>query len=325
MPSTNARPHQSRHFCASQVAAAAGFLLLAGAVTSAQANIDIVFDYSYDTGFFNSNPARKSLLEAAALSFESRLTDSLTAISSGGGNSFNAQFFDPTNPAATITLNGFSVAASEVRVFVGASGLGGALGVGGPGGFGASGTLGFLDNASSRGQAGALGPAASRTDFGPWGGSIGFDSGTSWYFDTDPATVEPFAGSFDFYSVAVHELGHVLGIGTQASWNNRISGMTFNGTAAGVQTLSPDLAHWAVGTMSFAGVNAQEAAMSPSIDTNERKYFTTLDFAGMTDIGWQVSAVPEPAAWLMWGAGGAMLVGLRRRRARASSQGCAGA
>ncbi len=34
--------------------------------------------------------------------------------------------------------------------------------------------------------------------------------------------------------------------------------------------------------------------MSPSIATEVRKNFTDLDFAGLQDIGWQMSAVPEP-------------------------------
>lgn len=299
----------------SQVAAAC-LVVLAGAAGSAQANIDIVFDYSYDTsGFFTSNPARMSLLDAAALTFESRLTDTLTAITSGSGNTFNANIFNPSNTGVAITLNAFSVLANEVRVFVGASTLGGALGVGGPGGFSASGSAAFLNDVGSRGQAGASGAAAGRTDFGPWGGVISFDIGASWYFDNNPSTVEPFAGSFDFYSVAVHELAHVLGMGTQPSWNNRITGSTFNGTVAGVRALSGDLGHWAVGTLSTVGLNVQEAAMTPTIGEDVRKHFTTLDYAGMTDIGWQVSAVPEPTTWMMWGVGGVLLAGLRRRQA----------
>ncbi len=292
-------------------------VLLAGTAGTARANINIVFDYTYDTNNFFALQSRKDVLESAALAFESRLTDSLTAITSGGPNAFNLDFFNPANPSGPdLGLNNFSVAANEVRVFVGGSNLGGSLGLGGPGGFSSS---GFSALQLARNQAGAAVAPASRTDFGPWGGSIGFDNVTSWYFDADTSTVESFPGSFDFYSVAVHELGHVLGVGTANSWDNLITGVTYNGAAAGIQTVTGDGGHWASGTMSTVGVTPQTAAMTPSIGTNTRKYFTTLDYAGLTDIGWQVSAIPEPATWLLWGAGGVLLAGLRRRAAKAES------
>ncbi len=295
----------------------ATLVLLAGAANNARANINIVFDYTYDTGAF-FDITRKSVLESAALVFESRLQDNLTAITPGGANSFSVFFFNPINPSLTdINLPTLSVAANEVRVFVAGGNMGGALGVGGPGGYSASGSAAFLNNAASRGQAGALGAAASQTDFGPWGGSIGFSSTVAWHFDTDPSTKEVFAGSFDFYSVAVHELGHLLGLGTANSWENLSVGTAYNGAAAGAQTVTADKGHWAVGTMSTVGFNAQEASMTPSIGSNVRKYFTTLDYAGMQDLGWQVSPIPEPASWLLWGAGGVLLAGLRRRQGAA--------
>jgi Matrixin len=304
--------HTARHSrllpAARSAVAVATLVLLAGAAGTARANIDIVFDYTYDTGFFNSNPLRKNVLEAAALAFESRLTDNLTAITSGAGNTFNAVYFNPVNPSGPdLTFNGFNVATNVVLVFVGASNLGGALGVGGPGGYSAAGSGAFLANAATRGQNAAF-------DFGPWGGSISFDNAsTNWYFDANPSTVETFTNQYDFYSVAVHELGHVLGMGTSTSWKNRSVGTAYNGPAAGAQTVTGDKGHWVTGTQSSVGVAAQEAAMTPSIGSNERKYFTTLDYAGMNDIGWQVSAVPEPTAWLMWTAGGLLVAGLRRR------------
>ncbi|MFM2056241.1 MAG: hypothetical protein RLY71_626 [Pseudomonadota bacterium] len=291
----------------------ASLVVFASTATSAHA-IDIVFDYSYDTSGFFTDTARRNLLDSAAYAFESRLTDNLTAITSGSGGTFNVNFFNPSDAyGANVSLNSFSVAAGELRIFVGGGDLGsGTLGLGGGGGWGASGTSAFLNNARSRGQDGAL--TTPKTDLGPWGGSVSFNNTSNWYFDTNSTTTESFSG-YDFYSVAVHEIAHVLGMGTSASWDAHVTGSTFVGTASGTHELSAGLGHWAEGTMSDVNGVAQETAMDPNIAAGQRKYMTSLDYAGMQDIGWHVApvtAVPEPATMLLWSAG-LGLFGLRRR------------
>lgn len=283
---------------------------------SAGANVDIVFDYRYDSsGFFTgANSYRQGILDSAATVFESRFQDSLTAVSGLGRDTFNVRFFQPDNGNA-ISISNFSVAADQIVVFVGAYNLG-SLAIGGPGGYSASGSPAFLGNAASRGQAGALLP--NPTDFGPWGGAISFNSTSNWYFDTDTGTNEPFPGLRDFYSVAVHELAHVLGFGSARSFNNLVSGGVFTGAAVedlyGSNPRSSN-GHWAEG-LSYLG---QETAMDPSITAGQRKHFTELDFAAMKDIGWQVSAVPEPETWAMMLAGLGML-GWRSRVGRRGSR-----
>lgn len=292
-----------------------GTLVVFGAPARA---LDIQFDYTYDTGsFFVGHADRQNLLEAAAFVFESRLTDTLTAITPGGGNTWHADFDNPTTGAA-VSLSNLSIGAGVIRVFVGAQQLGGStLGIGGPGGWGASGGGAWLNTIKGRGQAGALTPTP--TDFGPWGGALTFDVDSPWYFGSGNLT-----GKDDFLSVATHELGHLLGIGTAGSWDALISGSTFTGTHAtaahgGIQAgLSGDLGHWADGTMStlFGTATAQEAAMDPSILVGTQKYFTTLDFAGMQDIGWNV--VPEPSSTALFAAAAIALAGWRSRNARLS-------
>jgi hypothetical protein len=287
------------------------FALLAALSAQAQANIDIQFDYSYDNSFFNAT--NKATLDAAAAVFESRFADSLTAITSSGGNSFDTIFFDPADPfGPDASLVDQSVAANVIRVYVGGADLGGGtLGLGGPGGYGCSGSGSFCSNAETRGQGVVSG--ANPVDFAPWGGAISFDNSasTDWHFGLTTSGLDSY--EYDFYSVAVHELAHVLGFATAESFDALIIGSNFIGTNAGTVALYGDFAHWAEGTQSLVNGVAQEAAMDPTIFNGQRKYFTELDFAAMKDIGWEVTPVPEADTWAMLLAG-LGLVGFAARR-----------
>lgn len=281
----------------------------------ALANIDIQFDYTYDNGFFNA--ANMATLDTAAAVFESRFADTLTAITSSGGNGFDPNFFNPSDPfGADISLNDASFGANVIRVYVGGANLGsGTLGLGGPGGFGCSGFGSFCADAASRNQGNVSGSSAN--DFALWGGSISFNSASTWHFGQTTSGLD--SNEADFYSVAVHELAHVLGFGTADSYYNHIDG-TFGGSNAtalygGGIPLDFDEAHWAEGTMSVVNGVAQEAAMDPSILLGTRKYFTELDFAAMKDIGWAVTPVPEADTWAMLLAGlGLVGFAVRRRK-----------
>jgi len=276
----------------------------------------VQFDFSFDSsGLFAPGGIARNLLTTAGEYFSDLLTDSLSAISSAGPNQFNAAVFNPggtPNPCtsgnpAMINLPGYSVAADAVVIFVAGRGDLSSLGCGGPGGYSASGSSAFLDLVERRGQP-APTEGAGATEFAPWGGAIAFSTTANWYFDPDPATSEPFSGS-DFYSTALHELGHVLGLGTAAAWFNLIQGGVFGGSAVVAASGAPapvttDGTHWRAGTQSTVNGQAQEAAMDPTLSNGTRKLMTTLDVAALDDIGWSVqdaalapTRVPMMANW----------------------------
>jgi hypothetical protein len=80
-------------------------------------------------------------------------------------------------------------------------------------------------------------------------------------------------------------------------------------------SLGSDNAHWTSGLSSYSYQNgaAQEAMMDPSLTQGDRKYPTTLDMAAMKDIGYTVTAIPEPAEAAALLALGGLLFALRRR------------
>lgn len=292
-------------------------VLALGMSGAAQANIDIQFDFTYDTNSFFAPADRLAALNAAASVFETRFADTLSAITSSGGNSFDAVFFNPSDLATNITLQDTSIAADVLRVYVGATNLGGStLGRGGPGGFQCSGFGSFCTAASNRGEGDVSGNDA--VDFAPWGGAMSFNSTASWHFGLTPVGLEN--GEADFYSVALHELAHVLGFGTSDSFDRYVNGSFFGPAAMAVHggaVPMHDEAHWRDGTASLVNGVSQETAMDPTIRFGTPKNFTDLDYAAMRDVGWEVTPVPEAETWAMMLAGlGLVGVAVARRRTR---------
>jgi hypothetical protein len=248
--------------------------------------------YDFDSAGFFAAPDRRALLQQAVTSLAATLTDHLAAIAPAASNSWSAVFSNPST-GQTQSVPNLLVPADTLILYVGGRDLpGSTAGFGGAGGFSASGSQAWLDTVRARGQTGAL--AAVPSDFGPWGGSISFDTaGTNFYFGQDAAGIG--GGQIDFLSVAMHEFGHVLGIGNVpssglSSWSRFISGGVFTGpnavAANGGASVPLDAVgtHWADGTRSDGII----AAMTPTLFGGVRHPFTSLDYAGLRDAGWVV-------------------------------------
>ena len=279
--------------------------------------LNVRIDYSLDSNNFFADPRRRQMLQAAADSLIRQFADEFSAVSidspyvtwtpsifhpsQGPSNSALGTLVDlPSNP---------SLAAGEIVIFAGARPLPGArVGIGGPGGtrfqtepftFSSPAERDAIlaqiqadqDEVFGRGQSGAL--QSPPTDFSLTYGSVSFDTEeTNFYFGDGEIEAE----EIDFFGVAVHELAHAFGfglelIGATSAWERLVSGGRFRGNAATAEYLgagNPPVGdgHWDDAAIEAAG---QETVMTSFIPRGERLTFSTLDFAAMDDIGWELN------------------------------------
>ncbi len=314
------------------------------------------------SGFFSNADAKAAMEAAAQDLSDAILTplgatvDTNTASFGVGSASFNFEYnyTHPSNGTDQV-FDPAVLPANTVKVFVGAQTLGGTiLGQGGPGGagvrpgFGASAAqlqqqINDVTEAWNQAHTAATanirrggGPVMTNLsgtvsdtggnisldydlDFGPALGNVWFDDDTNWHFDHTTAVAD---NHFDFYSVALHELLHAVGIGLGQSWNDLVSpgdSKDWLGSEVlallgdGDDILEADSAHIAEGTQSL-NINGvlQEVVMDPTLTDGTRKYLTELDLAFLTDIGWTVAAIPEPSTFLALAGASCLLLGRRR-------------
>jgi hypothetical protein len=296
---------------------------------TAASAVNITIDYSFDsTNFFGaSNPQgaaaglqAKTALEAAASFYSNLLTDSLSIVQTPAP--FHSSSFDGVatweweekfeNPAtgAQVSLANLTIPANQYRIYVGARPLSGSeAGHGGPGGSATNPTSSGTYTPAELAQLNQIDDAFENevfhrdqpTGFADWGGAIAFGSNSTWNFDMNTL---PSASQTDFFTVALHELGHTLGIGTADEWkalldNSNPANPLFTGAAAetafgGPVPESPGHDHFKDGTPStvYGTSISQFALMTPTLINGTRRKATTLDMAALSDIGWSVAAPP---------------------------------
>ena len=209
-------------------------LILLPWVISSCFAINITIDYVYDTNPFFDTQVKKDALQAVADRYSSIITTSLSAVSlmndtidprigfshPGSGASWDVSpatstaddaIFAATNPqdVAEEYRGPWSIAADDWILYAGGRSISSA-GIGGTGtGFNFSSVFADGSSVLNRGFR-AMGNFMD-DDLPVWGGAISFDNdgGTTCHFDH--MTAAP-SGSTDFYSIALHEIGHVLGM-----------------------------------------------------------------------------------------------------------------
>lgn len=301
--------------------------------------LTIQLDYSLDTnGFFDSQESRNAM-QAVADRWGAIITQELSEVATADDNQdVRIGFTHPGTGAsyqissaagqATDRLIGSSIAdeyrdgieipADTIIIFAGGRDISSA-GQGGTG-TGVNFTSVFNDPEGIHNRGFNVGFGSQPV----WGGAVTFDTGRNWNF----ALEAPFTSGSDFYTIALHEVGHVLGLSVGFDdFEDLIVGDSFIGANAemGVlggapggllvedPTLIPrsettsDVAnpHWQDGTYQsviFAGGNPnyamtvgegqpQDLAMEPIANFTSqirRIELTRADIGALQDIGYAV-------------------------------------
>ena len=318
--------------------------------------INIAVDYQYDTNHFFDSQEKTEALEAAARRFSQIITTSLNRVELvDDATDARIGFQHPANgntwdvspavhsgsdalPAAGGSLaqeyrGPWSIPQDTWILYAG----GRPFSVAGQGGTGTGVNFGrvFSDGNSILNR--GFRASGTNTNLPVWGGVITFDSdnSTNWHFDIESA---PPAGTTDLYSVALHEIGHALGLNTSwQEWSQWTSGGAFTGPHAlaaynadnttnltALSEVNSINSHWHDGSYdskiftsagpnligSVGEGNLQDLLMEPIAHftpTITRFELTNVDVAALRDVGWAV--VPEPSSLaLVFGACSGLLV-----------------
>ncbi|HMP15886.1 MAG TPA: hypothetical protein PKD72_02590, partial [Gemmatales bacterium] len=173
-------------------------------------------------------------------------------------------------------------------------------------------------------------PGNTVNDLPAWGGFVSFETSTvNWHFGIN--TAAPL-GQTDFYSIALHEIGHALGLSVGFNqWLDFQSSATFlgpqavaalnadnNSSATFLNQVSATNRHWQDGTHQsfiFSAGNPnlagtvglgvlQDLLMEPTANfTGSLRRFevTNVEVGALQDLGWSVLSIPEPTTLALLG------------------------
>jgi len=238
-------------------------------------SFDIRFDYRFDeANFFTSE--RRAIIEQAGDIWSSYIRDNFTSI--------------PTEETLTFSIDNVNrdiileESIDDVLIFVSSVELDSDFLTLGEGSF-----FGDFIVGSDREE------RLIGEDFEPWLGTIEFNINAedTFFFDSSPETINDIpADKQDFLTISLHEIGHVLGIGTAPTFSNQIQDNTFTGASSVTLNnsqpvpLDQDHTHIEEG---FTVNSETDTLLDRSLTFGERNLPTSLDLAILSDIGYDVA------------------------------------
>lgn len=303
--------------------------------------VEITVNYRFDSSGFFDDPQRRLVMEAAAARWSRIVTQSLLPVNMTDGMNLDGRFqvihpetglpysmsaaasratditYQFTGREADEYLNGFTLKQDEFIIYVGSRNIqpsnvlarGGAI----RGNENTNQTYNDPDSFLNRGF------NVGRESLPVMGGFVSFDTDWVWNFDLTKVGESP--GDIDFYSVALHEIGHVLGLNTASvmEWTDLVSGNNFLGQNAvaahnadnGTTLTSLDLSNVSIGDhhwgelvyeskifpfgeplylKTVGPMGKQELLMEPAFrpQAGLRLEVTNIDALALKDLGWDI-------------------------------------
>jgi len=246
-----------------------------------EVHLNIVFDYRFDeAGFFDAR--KKDVLEAAAASWGRILADDFESVPAGTPLLTR----DPQRPDADAQRVELDDDIDDIVVFVGAATLDG---------IGQTAARSFPTATFDVGDDTLGDVLQQRTEgdnYEPWSGWITFDADEFWFVDDTPYTDDDVDGQVpDLYTNAMHELGHILGVGTAPAYFALVDDVTntFTGASATAVLGEPvPVTGTAAHLEDGFDVDGEEPLMNRTDVDGSRVHPTPLDIAILQDIGYEL-------------------------------------
>ena len=251
----------------------------AAGMPAAPSNFSIGFEYAYDTAAYFDDPKRK-LLSHAGESWARYIESEFTDIPAD--TALRARHPEHIDMEGMVFALDYAI--DDVVILMGSSLIDGA------GTTLASSSSSFTNQVTDATLLETLRTRYEGNPFEPWMAQTTFDTEEVWAFDATPETDDDLpAADNDFVSTAIHEIGHVLGIGSAAAFDALVENGNFVGQKAmevhgGPVPLAPDETHFARDISSRGKVPSMELGTAPG----QRKRPTALDLAVLEDLGYSV-------------------------------------
>jgi len=265
--------------------------------------IGILWDYTYDTsGFFTQE--RRDVLTAVSVSLSGygfsrpELYDS---DGDGDNEVFSIWINNPNDETNAFWVDSPTIGADTIRVFVGADS------------FDVGTTLAQTSTAtiakSGETIESLLTTYDTNTAVNPIAGTISFNSDKNWFSGLAP--IVP-AEQFSFFSIASHELGHILGFGNSNAWKYNTwtdgDGNNFFFGEAGCASFGSDIPL----TIDFSHFSQTTGfLMAPAIGTGTLVEWSETEKAIFRDLGYFAIPIPEPNLGL-WSLAGLLVITMGR-------------